>query len=154
MVKIFSLLILKFTTTKPINITSEKIFTILERYTEQLIFVLFFTISGMHLDIFVLGDYYILILFYVMLRALGKFLGVNLGARRSVRKVRRYTAGGLIPQGGIVIGLALLIKQDPAFSQISNEFINIILGATVVHELIGPVLAKFSLHRAGEIEKG
>ena len=135
------------------NISSEKIFTILERYTEQLIFVLFFTISGMHLDIFVLGDYYFLILFYVILRALGKFLGVNLGARRSVRKVRKYTAGGLIPQGGIVIGLALLIKQDPAFSQISDEFINIILGATVIHELIGPVLAKFSLRKAGEIEK-
>jgi len=135
------------------NKNSERIFTILERYTEQLIFVLFFTISGMHLDIFVLGDYYLLILFYIVFRGMGKFLGVTLGARREGGVIRRYTAGGLIPQGGIVIGLALIIRQDPAFSHISDAFINIVLGATVIHELIGPVLAKFSLRKAGEIKE-
>jgi hypothetical protein len=67
--------------------------------------------------------------------------------------VKNYTAGGLIPQGGIVIGLALLINQDPAFSAIADPFINIILGATVIHELIGPVVAKFSLRKAGEIDR-
>jgi len=133
------------------NNNSQLIFNILERYTEQLIFVLFFTISGMHLNVFVLTDYFVLILFYVFFRAIGKFAGVGIGARSDSSKVRRYIAGGLIPQGGIVIGLALLIRQDPAFSHISEPFINIVLGATVVHELIGPILAKLSLRRAGEI---
>jgi NhaP-type Na+/H+ or K+/H+ antiporter len=128
------------------------IFALLERYTEQLIFILFFTISGMHLDIFVLGESFLLVLLFVILRASGKFTGVLVGAGKAPKEVKKYTAGGLIPQGGIVIGLALMIKYDPTFSEISNEFINIVLGATVIHELIGPVLAKFSLKKAGEIE--
>ncbi len=127
------------------------IFKLLERYTEQLVFILFFTISGMHLDISVLGDVFLLVLLFVIFRALGKFIGVFVGARKAPEEVKKYTAGGLIPQGGIVIGLALMLKYNPAFSTISDEFINIILGATVIHELIGPILAKFSLKKAGEI---
>jgi Kef-type K+ transport system membrane component KefB len=134
------------------NKKSQLIFGILERYTEQLIFVLFFTISGMHLDIFVLGDYFLLVLLFILFRGMGKFLGAYTGAGKTDPKIKKYTAGGLIPQGGIVIGLALMIKQNPDFSMISDEFINIILGATVIHELIGPVLAKISLKKAGEIK--
>jgi len=134
------------------NKQSDLIFRVLERYTEQLIFVLFFTISGMHLNIAVLVDYSLLVLFFVLFRAVGKYTGTLIGAGKSTARVKKYTAGGLIPQGGIVIGLALLINQDPAFSAIADPFINIILGATVIHELIGPVVAKFSLRRAGEID--
>jgi NhaP-type Na+/H+ or K+/H+ antiporter len=135
------------------NKKQKLIFQLLERYTEQLVFILFFTISGMHLDISVLGNVFLVVLLFVILRAIGKFTGVLVGARKASREVKKYTAGGLIPQGGIVIGLALMIKYNPVFSTISDEFINIILGATVIHELIGPVLAKFSLKKAGEIEK-
>jgi len=87
----------------------------------------------------------------VLFRGLGKHTGTYLASRQADKKIRRYTAGGLIPQGGIVIGLALMIKQNPDFSVISDEFINIILGATVIHELIGPVILKISLKKAGEI---
>jgi NhaP-type Na+/H+ or K+/H+ antiporter len=135
------------------NKKQKLIFQLLERYTEQLVFILFFTISGMHLDITVLGNVFLVVLLFVLLRALGKFTGVWVGARKASREVKKYTAGGLIPQGGIVIGLALMIKYNPVFSSISDEFINIILGATVIHEMIGPVIAKLSLKKAGEIEK-
>ena len=134
------------------NKQSEFIFKIIERYTEQLIFVLFFTISGMHLDVTVLADYSMLVLFFILFRAIGKYTGTRIGAGKSPAEVKKYTAGGLIPQGGIVIGLALMINQNPDFSSIVDPFINIILGATVIHELIGPVVAKFSLRRAGEID--
>ncbi|MCF8335883.1 MAG: hypothetical protein K9H65_04695 [Bacteroidales bacterium] len=45
------------------------------------------------------------------------------------------------------------LHKDPVFSDIAGPVINIILGATVIHELIGPVIAKFSLRKAGEIGK-
>lgn len=134
------------------NKKQKLIFKLLERYTEQLVFILFFTISGMHLNISILGDVILLVLLFVIFRAAGKYIGVVAGARKAPKEVKKYTAGGLIPQGGIVIGLALMVKNNPDFSMISDEFINIILGATVIHELVGPVLAKFSLKRAGEIE--
>ena len=48
------------------NPKRDKIFKILERYTEQLIFVLFFTLSGMHLDFSVLSSYYVLVLLFFL----------------------------------------------------------------------------------------
>jgi Kef-type K+ transport system membrane component KefB len=136
------------------NPLREKIFKILERYTEELIFVLFFTLSGMHLKFSVLVTYYMLILLFVLFRTIGKVSGVMLGAviSRSGENIRKYTAGGLIPQGGIVIGLALMIKQNTAFEAISDIIISIIIGATVIHELIGPISSKIALKKAGEIK--
>jgi len=136
------------------NKMSEKIFKILERYTEELIFVLFFTISGMHLNFSVLSTSYIIILFFILFRIIGKVTGSKLGAHfaKSLPNVKKYIAGGLIPQGGIVIGLALLIKQNNAFDNISDIIISVIIGATIFHELVGPIISKISLKKAGEIK--
>ncbi len=135
------------------NALKEKVFKILERYTEELIFVLFFTLSGMHLDFSVLGRNLLLVVAFVVLRTLGKVSGAMTGALagRSSREVRRYVAGGLIPQGGIVVGLVLLMHQNPAFSGLANVVISVIIGATVIHELVGPVISKAAIKAAGEI---
>lgn len=135
------------------NFKRNKIFKIIECNIEELIFVLFFTLSGMHLNFSVLSTSYILVLFFVVFRAIGKFSGTYVGASisKSSPTVKRYTASGLIPQGGIVIGLALMIKQNHLFDAISDLIITIIIGATIIHELIGPVLAKIALKKAGEI---
>ncbi len=47
------------------SIKKEKIFKILERYTEELIFVLFFTISAMHLSFSVLISNYPFIIIFL-----------------------------------------------------------------------------------------
>lgn len=136
------------------NERQAKIFGMIERYTEELIFVLFFTISAMQLNLSVLLSNYLLIFVFVVFRAIGKFLGTSLAATisKAPKKVKKYTAGGLIPQGGIVIGLALLLKQNPEFDAISIVIINIIIGATVIHEIIGPISAKIALKRSNEIK--
>lgn len=133
----------------------QKIFQVLERYTEELIFVLFFTLSAMHLDFSVLVANLPTILLFVLFRSLGKFTGTFLGGKlaHSSRPVQRYTVGGLLPQGGIVIGLALLIRQDANFSDFAAILVNVIIGATIVHEIIGPIVSKAALRLAGEIPK-
>lgn len=135
------------------NIKKERIFKILERYTEELIFVLFFTISAMHLDFSVMALHFSFIIMFVVFRALGKLGGTLAGGKitRSRKSVQKYTAGGLIPQGGIVIGLALVIRQNPSFNAISDIILNVIIGATIIHEIIGPLLSKLALEKAGEI---
>jgi len=135
------------------NPKRNSIFKILERYTEELIFVLFFTLSSMQLNFSVMLTYIVLVVFFVIFRTIGKVSGTIMGAALadSPANVRKYTAGGLIPQGGIVVGLALLIKQNSAFDNISDIIISIVIGATVIHELIGPVLSETALKRAGEI---
>ncbi len=136
------------------NPYQERIFEILTENTEELIFVLFFTLSGLQLDFNVLFDYLPLALIFVALRFSGKYLGTKIGANLSKAdiKVKKYTFGGLIPQGGIVIGLALLIKQHAEFSHIADIIISVIIGATIIHEFVGPIFAKMSLKKAGEID--
>ncbi|PLX90932.1 MAG: sodium:proton exchanger [Desulfuromonas sp.] len=131
----------------------DEIFQILERYTEELVFVLFFTLSAMHLDFTVLVANLPIIGVFVLFRALGKWCGSLLGGSlaHSSPAVRRFTVGGLLPQGGIVIGLALLIRQNPDFAGLSEILVNVIIGATVVHEIVGPVVSKAALKMAGEL---
>lgn len=135
------------------NPKQEKIFKVLERYTEELIFLVFFTVSGMQLDFTVLPTAVKFIIFFVLFRAIGKILGTICGASiaGSSGKVKRYTAGGLIPYGGIVVGLALLMKQNPAFTGFADIIIAVVIGATVISELIGSVCVKISLKKAKEI---
>ncbi len=135
------------------NARRGKIFRMLQRYTEELVFVLFFTLSGMQLDVTVLSKNVLLIGALVGFRAAGKVLGAMTGATLSgaPTKVKHFVAGGLIPQGGIVVGLALLMKQEPAFGALADIVISVVIGATVVHELIGPIISKMAIKAAGEI---
>lgn len=137
------------------NILREKIFQILERYAEEFIFVLFFTLSGMFLDLSALKTAAIVVLLYTILRTIGKFVGTFIGATisKSSPLIKKYTAFGLIPSGGIIVGLALTLKDDPAYNNIADIVIGLIIGATVIHEFIGPILVKFALKRSKEIRR-
>ena len=58
----------------------------------------------------------------------------------------------LVPQAGVAIGLSLIAEKiipEPHGSMIRT----IILAGTICYELIGPIVAKFALKRAGCIEE-
>ena len=131
----------------------EKIFKIWN-YTDELIFILFFTLSGMNLNFTTFTKSLLFVVCFVIFRTIGKIVGVYIGSHISKAKpaIKRFTAGGLIPQGGIVVGLALVMKQNPNFSHISGIIVNVVIGATVIHELVGPIIAKITLEKAGEIK--
>lgn len=131
------------------------IFHLLEESIEPIVFIVFFTISGMLLDVAVLIQYLPVVLVFVFFRSVGKLAGANLGARlgKASPNVRKYTGWGLIPQGGIVIGLALLLQDVPALASISHILLNVIIGATVIHELIGPLTAKMAIMKSGEAQR-
>jgi Kef-type K+ transport system membrane component KefB len=130
------------------------IFHLLEESVEPIVFIVFFTVSGMLLDVGVLLRYLPVVLLFVVFRSAGKLGGAYLGAKlgRAAPAVRRYAGWGLIPQGGIVIGLALLAQQNAGLAPISHILLNVIIGATVIHELIGPLAAKLAITKSGEAE--
>ncbi len=134
----------------------DRVFHLLEEYVEPIVFVLFFTISGMLLDFQILFRFFPVVLIFVLFRSLGKIGGAYLGATvgRTSREVRRYAGWGLIPQGGIVIGLALVLQRNPAFNDLSSILVNVVIGATVIHELVGPLTAKLAIFKSGEIGGG
>lgn len=136
------------------NKQSTLLFKIIERYTEDLIFLFFFILSGLHLNVRAIPEAVWLIGAFVVLRISGKYFGSRIGAAwaRAPVEVKRYTAGGLIPQGGIVIGLALLISKNPDFSEISGTLLAVIMGSAIFHEIIGPLAAVRALKKAGETQ--
>ncbi len=137
------------------NPASKEIFQLIERYTDELIFVIFFTLSGLNLDFAAISSSYAIIIgIYIIARAIGKFTGIYAGASmlRSNSKIKKYAAGGLIPQGGIVIGLAILLTKDPIYKDTAPIIMSIVIGAALIHEIIGPISSKLSLKKAGEID--
>jgi Kef-type K+ transport system membrane component KefB len=136
------------------NDLKSKVFHTLSSYTEELIFLLFFTFSGMHLDLNSLGKVTIPILVFIVLRTIGKLLGTWIGCKFSnaPKKITKYAGWGLLPQGGIVLGLAMIIYQNPDFKIFSNAIMSLVIGATLFHEILGPIIAKYALKKAGEIK--
>ncbi len=135
------------------NAHRDRVFEIMEYYTEEIVFALFFTLSGMYLNVGIFVSSLALVGLYTFWRTVGKFAGAALGAAATdaTPEVRRYTGFGLIPSGGIIVGLALLLKQNPAFHTFADIVLNVIIGATVIHEFAGPLLVQFALRRTREI---
>ncbi|HDK43044.1 MAG TPA: hypothetical protein ENG91_00665, partial [Desulfobacteraceae bacterium] len=82
---------------------------------EPPIYVLFFTLAGVHLDLAALKLAGWLGLVYFVTRIIGKYTGAWLGAVLSgaPAMVRNYLGLALIPQAGVAIGLVFMISSDP-----------------------------------------
>ncbi len=122
-----------------------------DRFTPPL-FLLFFVISGADLDLAVLPSVGLLGVLYIVLRSLGKWSGALMGATfvHADSNVRKYLGLTLLPQAGVAIGMATLTgAQFPQFGAKVNA---IVLAATLVYELVGPVITKIALTKAGEIQ--
>ena len=138
---------------------------LMDRWTPFL-FTLFFVLSGASLvisafNIFSNGDMAlvipILIIFfsYLILRSLGKVVGAYLGCRITHREkqVTNHLGITLLPQAGVAIGMANQISEMEIFKvdNMGNLIVTVVLCATLVYELVGPLLTKWSLEKAGEI---
>ena len=124
-----------------------------------LIFVLFFGLAGLHLDLALLPDLGILGLVYIVARVSGKLIGASLGANccNMEEKIRRYLGFGILSQAGVAIGLALLVKQElnhiPGAEMIGVQILSTITATSIIFEIIGPLAAKYALKKAGEITR-
>lgn len=122
-----------------------------EAWTAPL-FMVFFVISGADLELAALPAVGLLGVVYLVARGLGKYFGTMLGAGlvKADPNIRKYLGFTLLPQAGVAIGMAqLAIVKLPAYGA---QIQAVVLCATLVNELIGPVLSKIALTRAGEIE--
>ncbi len=118
------------------------------------LYLLFFVLAGANLELRVLKELSLIGLAYFFTRPFGEWLGSWLGATiaKSTKVVKRYLGLGLIPQAGVALGMALYVKA--AFPEAGNLILTVIVGTTVLYEIVGPIFTKFSLQRAGEIGRG
>lgn len=131
-----------------LTIRSENIFRNVENWLPPL-FLIFFVISGSTFNLSLITQSIIFIIFYFILRTLGKVYGCYIGAKFSNApiNVRKYLGYSMLSQAGVAIGFSVYIKN--LFSQLS--FINtIILSSVIVFEIIGPIGVKYSIFKAKE----
>jgi len=115
------------------------------------VYILFFTLAGASLDLSILISVGFIGFAYVLARAGGKMLGAWSGAKimKANPMVTKYLGLGLLPQGGISIGLLVLVRQQlPEFAVAIGT---IIMFSVLIYEVTGPIFAKLAIQKAGEI---
>ncbi|MGC9320044.1 MAG: cation:proton antiporter, partial [Armatimonadota bacterium] len=120
---------------------------------EPPIYGIFFTLAGAQLHFQELMAAGLLGLVFVLARGAGKYFGAWLGARAVPLEPERASSIGLglLPQAGLAIGLAYLVRQDPTLEPIRTLVINLVVASVVINELVGPPLVRLMLLRAGEV---
>ena len=116
------------------------------------LFMLFFVISGAELDLAALPTVGVLGLIYIVVRSFGKYFGAYLGSVvvKASPNIRKYLGITLLPQAGVAIGMAqMVLTQLPQFGARIQA---VVLSATLIYELVGPVATKIALTKAGEIQ--
>jgi Kef-type K+ transport system membrane component KefB len=130
-----------------------------DRWTSPL-FALFFVISGAELDlsIFTKGMMVLVGVIYIISRSIGKYSGAFLSSKlaKSDDNIVKYLGITLLPQAGVALGMANLVQQNmldlgAKGATIAEIVVNITLFAVLIYELVGPLLTKIALQKAGEI---
>jgi Kef-type K+ transport system membrane component KefB len=130
---------------------SEKMLDLTEHWTPAVL-LLFFVISGAELDLAVVPTVGLLGVLYLVLRSLGKYFGARLGAAvvHEEPNVRKYLGVALLPQAGVAIGMSQIVVNALP-SEYGTPIRAVVLCATLVYELFGPLLTKIVLKKAAEI---
>lgn len=125
------------------------------------VLMLFFILSGAELNVATFFEDAMLLVciaIYVVARCIGKYFGTVLGAcvTHSEPNVKKYLGITLFPQAGVAIGMASMCKSEFAkvnLPEVGHRIVTIVMCAVLIYELVGPVLTKWALSKAGEIDK-
>ena len=132
---------------------SEELMERVDRWTAPL-FVLFFVLSGAELELSVFTDIAIILIgvAYILSRSVGKYSGAFLSAKMAKcdDNIVKYLGITLLPQAGVALGMAM--KAQALGPEIGLLISNITLFAVLIYELVGPLLTKIALQKAGEID--
>ncbi|MCK5914658.1 MAG: PTS sugar transporter subunit IIA, partial [Deltaproteobacteria bacterium] len=136
------------------SLSNRQILTSIEDL-EPFLYVCFFTLAGTHLDLNLLPSLGAVGAAYVVARYGGKLLGAGISAwlTRAPKPVAAGLGFCLMPQAGVAVGLIVAIQENPLFAPYEATVTAIILSSIIISELLGPVIVKEVLRRAGEVGK-
>ncbi len=130
---------------------SEELMERMDRWTGP-IMVLFFVISGSDLEFTVFGDWAIILVgvVYILFRSLGKITGANISSKfmKTEPTIQKYLGVTLLPQAGVALGMSLTAMS---LGEPGIIIRNVSLFAVLIYELVGPLLTRIALEKAGEI---
>nr|MBQ6241065.1 cation:proton antiporter [Lachnospiraceae bacterium] len=115
--------------------------------------VLFFVLSGADLNLTVFSQGIIILvgIVYIIVRCMGKYIGASLAARAMgcSKNVVKYLGVTLFPQAGVALGMCVTAASLPGDGPLIRS---IVLFAVLVYEIAGPLLTKWALTKAGDIQ--
>ncbi len=116
------------------------------------IFILFFVFSGAELEFSIFKDWTVILVgvLYIIFRSVGKYIGSFVSAKATGcnSNIVKYLGITLLPQAGVSIGMSVTAAAVLANG---GTVRNIVLFAVMIYELIGPMLTKICLVKAGDI---
>ncbi|NLL46577.1 MAG: cation:proton antiporter [Clostridiales bacterium] len=114
-------------------------------------YVLFFTLAGATLDLSIMKAIGLIGIAYVIARGLGKYIGSFIGclSAKAEKPVTKYLGLALLPQGGISIGLCVVVTQQ--LPEYATAITTIIMFSILIYETFGPIFSKFAIQKAGEV---
>ena len=122
-----------------------------DKWTNPL-FTLFFVLSGAELEFDVFTDLAIIGIgvAYIAARSLGKYYGAYVSAKLSHcdKSTTKYLGITLLPQAGVALGMSVTAME---LGEVGHLIRNIVLFSVLIYELVGPMLTKIALTKAGEI---
>jgi Kef-type K+ transport system membrane component KefB len=131
---------------------SKNTFKLVETFSPP-IYTAFFVLAGAHMRFgSMTGLMVMMVIVYTLLRAAGKVAGSWFGAKvtEAAPAVRKYLGICLLPQAGVAIGLAILAGRRFG-GEVGHTIIMVVMTATFLMEIFGPMLVKVGVKRAGEI---
>ncbi|MDR0426348.1 MAG: cation:proton antiporter [Clostridiales bacterium] len=139
--------------------TVEAVMPLIDRITAPLV-IIFFVLAGADLKLEAMSLSALGVLaIYLVFRIAGKIFGTWASAKavKAPPVVQKWLGWGLLPQGGIAIGLSLIVMQElnsvpaVAASLFSGNMVRlVVLCAVFVSEIFGPILLKYALLKSGE----
>ena len=114
--------------------------------------ILFFILAGASFEIHALISIGMIGAGYILFRLIGRVLGAWGGGLigGANKLIRNWMGLALWPQAGVAIGMALLASQH--FPELKDIILPVVIGSTIIFELIGPVMARKALIQAGEAQ--
>lgn len=115
------------------------------------LYAAFFVLAGAELPVDLLPQIGLTGLAYVAMRSAGKVGGAWMAARRTEMSpvIQRHLGWCLLSSSSLAIGLTIQVREQ--FPELAEAVTAVVLSAVIVFEIVGPILARTALGRAGEI---
>jgi Kef-type K+ transport system membrane component KefB len=121
--------------------------------TGSIVYVIFFATAGAHLDLPLLRQLWPIALTLAATRAGATWVAGRIASRlaHDPPAVKSWAWAGLVSQAGLALGVAALIER--MFPKLGSGFRALAIATVALNEMVGPVLFKTALDRAGETSR-
>lgn len=120
------------------------------------LYAVFFVLSGARLELSVFQYPFVILtgLVYIFTRCAGKYFGALFSSSimHCSENVKKYLGITLFPQAGVALGM--VVSAQSLGAEAGGLIRNIVLFSVLIYELVGPMMTRNALMKAGEIEPG